>query len=194
MRAPTVTQTRMSRPYDARALRSRKALSTALLELIDERPFDQVSIRDITNKAGLSYPVFYRRYSSKEQLLEDIATEEVRRLLALTVPIFDTDQQKESVSALCAYVSEHRQLWTRLLTGGAAAAMREEFKRIALEIRSSREPANPWIPPDLAAAFVVSGLFEILAWWLSQPTDYPIGQVERLIELLIARLSAEPLD
>jgi AcrR family transcriptional regulator len=189
----TINQ-RMSRPNDARALRSREALKAALLSLVEERPFDQVSIRDITNRAGVSYPVFFRRYASREQLLEDIATEEVRRLLSLTSPIFDANRQDESARALCAYVSDHRQLWSQLLTGGAAPIMRDEFKRIAREIGGTREPTNPWLPADLAAAFVVSGLFEILAWWLSQPEDYPTEKVVRIIDILIVRLSSTPLD
>ena len=95
MTEPKIANQRMSRPNDARALRSQEALRNALLELVEDRPFDQVSIRDITNVAGVSYPVFFRRYASKEQLLEDIATEEVRRMLALTSPILDEQRKTE---------------------------------------------------------------------------------------------------
>lgn len=184
----------MSRPDDARALRSRDALRTALLALIEESPFDQISIRDITTQAGVSYPVFFRRYAAKEQLLDDIAAEEVRTLLSLTVPVFETRMYEESVRALCAYVNDHRQLWTRLLTGGAAPIMREEFKRIAKEMTGTRPRANPWLPVELGTSFVVTGLFEILAWWLSQPADYPTEKVIRIIEVLIVRFSTTPLE
>src|SRR4051794_11927466 len=102
------TKPRMSRPDDARALRSRKALQGALLTLIEEKPFDQVSIREITNQAGVSYPVFFRRYETKEQLFEDIATEEVRRLLSLTTPVFEAEGGDKSLRALCQHISEHR--------------------------------------------------------------------------------------
>ena len=185
---------RMSRPNDARALRSREALKTALLALIEESPFEQIAIRDITNRAGVSYPVFFRRYKSKESLLDDIAAEEVRRLLTLTMPIFTARQQKESLQALCGYVEEHRTLWTRLLTGGAGPIMRAEFMRIAKEVGSKEPRANPWLPTELAAAFVVSGLFEILAWWLRQPADSPVENVITFIDTLIVRSTARPVD
>lgn len=185
---------RMSRPDDARALRSRKALQAALLTLIDERPFDQVSIRDITTEAGVSYPVFFRRYATKEELLEDIATDEVRRLLALTTPMFEAQTGDDSVRALCEYINDHRSLWARLLTGGAAPAMREEFRRIAKEIGKTRERRNPWLPVELAASFIVSGLFEILAWWMQQPPDYPVENIVTIIDTLIVRSTARPVD
>ena len=184
----------MSRPDDARALRSRQALQSALLALIKESSFDQISIRDITAYAGVSYPVFFRRYATKEQLLEDIATDEVRRVLALTTPMFDSSTGGESIRALCHYIDEHRSLWTRLLTGGAAPAMREEFRRIAEEIGQSRERQNPWLPVELAASFIVSGLFEILAWWMRQPADYPIENIVVFIDTLIVRSTGRPVD
>jgi AcrR family transcriptional regulator len=184
---------RMSRPDDARALRSRAALRRAFLALIEERPLEQISIRDITSHAGVSYPVFFRRYATKEELFEDIATEEVRQLLSLTMPIFDAQGESESLRVLCSYIDERRGLWRRLLTGGAAPAMHEEFKRIAKEIGGTRELSNPWLPRDLAASFVVSGLFEIFAWWLRQADDYPIENVVKIIDALIVRSTVRPV-
>lgn len=185
---------RMSRPDDARALRSRKALHEALLALIEERPFEAISIRDITAQAGVSYPVFFRRYATKEQLLEDIATDEVRRLLSLTTPMFDADTGDSGLRTLCEYIADHRALWARLLTGGAAPVMREEFRRIAREMGETRERKNPWLPIELGPSFIASGLFEILAWWMGQPADYPIENVVKIIDTLIVRSTARPVD
>lgn len=185
---------RMSRPDDPRALRSREALRNALLRLVEERSFDQISIRDITARAGVSYPVFFRRYQTKEELLADIATEQVQQVLTLTIPIFNAQTQEKSLRALCGYIEDHRLLWTRLLTGGAGPAMREEFKRIARQFADQQPRANPWLPTDLAAAFVVGGLFEVFSWWLSQPADYPVENVVRMIDVLVVRSTARPVD
>lgn len=185
---------RMSRPYDARALRSREALKAALMALLQKQAFDQISVRDITAAAGVSYPVFFRRYSTKEELLDDIATSEVRDLFTLTLPIFDATHHDESLHALCAFVNEHRSLWRGLLTGGGGPTMQQEFRRMAREIGEGREHVNPWLPRDLAAAFVGSGLFEVLAWWLRQPDDYPVENVVKMLNVLIVRSAARPVD
>ncbi|WP_296305404.1 TetR/AcrR family transcriptional regulator [Pseudomonas sp.] len=179
----------MSRPNDARAVRSRDALRAALLALIETRPLEQIAIRDITTQAGVSYPVFFRRYASKEELLEDIATAEVRELLSLSLPMFEAEAEVESLWVLCRYVDDHRALWTRLLTCGAAPAMRAEFMRIAKQIG---ERSDSWLPVELAAPFVVGGLFEILAWWLSQPSDYPMGNVVQIIDALVVKSVLRP--
>ena len=189
---------RLSNPRDARAIRSREALRTAFLNLIEEKPLDQITIQDITDRAEVSYPTFFRQFSSKEKLLEDIAQAEIRQLFALTMPLFESHQQQESLQTLCYYINENRALWTSLLTAGAASAMRDEFIRIAEDITRTREQAggraNPWLPIDLAERFVVSSMFEILSWWLRQPEDYPIENVMTLLDVLVVRSTARPID
>jgi AcrR family transcriptional regulator len=171
-------------PDDARAQRSIKALCAAFLVLLEQRPLDQIAIKDITQQARLSYPTFFRRFASKQDLLEHIATHEVRRLLSLGQHPNVNGEYTRSV-AMCAYVQSHRKLWSVLLNGGAGPAMRQEFMRIAREIADAGPRANPWIPEDLAVPFVTGGIFEIFSWWLRQSDDYPIANVIKLFDALI---------
>jgi hypothetical protein len=41
---------------------------------------------------------------------------------------------------------------------------------------------------------VTSGLFEILAWWLRLPEDYPLENVVKIIDVLIIQPTARPQD
>ena len=183
--------TTATKPDDARAQRSIDALRAALLELIERKPFDQISIKDITETAGLSYPTFFRRFESKEELLEHIATEEVRTVLYLGQSAITDRHRPESAKLMCEYVQEHRKLWTALLTG-ASSAMRTEFMRVSKEIADSRPRTNPWIPIELSVPFVTSGIFEILVWWLNERDDYPIENVIALFNALIVDVAGRP--
>ena len=179
-------------------MRSRNLLRGAFLSLIKIKSLEQVSLQDITDEAGVSYPTFFRHFASKEALLEDIAADQIRQLLSLTLPLFEADQQHESLQLLCGYVDENRSLWKNLLNGGARDALRREFIRIAAEIGSTMERtgirANPWLPTDLASSFVVNGIFEILAWWLRQPGTYPVENIMTFLDVLIVRSTARPVD
>lgn len=180
---------RMLRPEGTRALRSSEALKEALLTLVELRPLEQISIRDITTQAGVSYPVFFRRYQTKEQLLEDIAASEVDALLRISFPMFRREAAIDSLQAVCDYVQSHRSLWRRLLNGGAAPAMRDQFLRRAEEMGRNYEY---WVPIDLISRVVVGTLFEVLSWWLSQADDYPVEKVIKLLDVLVVRASSRP--
>ena len=57
-------------PHDARVQRSRRDLMDALEELLLTKSFDQITVKDITEKALVSKNTFYNNYSDKEDLLE----------------------------------------------------------------------------------------------------------------------------
>jgi AcrR family transcriptional regulator len=181
-------------PDDPRAQRSIAALREALLELLQTRRFDQIEIKHITDGAGVSYRTFFRRFANKEELLEEIAAGEAGNLLMLGEAAMAGPDPESSVSRMCEYVENHRKLWTVLLTGGAASAMREEFMRIAREHSGARPRINPWLPLDLAVTFVANGIFDIFAWWMIQPEDYPISNVVKLFKALIVDTTAQPRD
>jgi AcrR family transcriptional regulator len=169
-------------------------LRAAFLSLLAHKPLDQILIREITDRAGLSYPTFFRRFASKQELLEDIAADEVRSLLALSHVALTEGGGAGSGELPCRYVHEHRKLWKALLTGGAAAAMRDEFMRVASDFATTRPRVNPWLPMELAVPFVVSGIFEIFAWWMRQPEDYPVENVIKLFDALVVEPSGRPRD
>lgn len=177
--------TRITNLADARAVRSRQALQDALLELLKTRSFEQLSVRDIASCANVSHPTFYRQFATKEALLEDVASDEIHRLLSIALPQLGLVNPHDSALTICHYVHERRHLWKTLLTAGAASVMRQEFISAAREVAHSRPRTNPKLPIELAAAFVTSAMFEILAWWLRQPDDYPLESVAEILDELV---------
>lgn len=175
----------MSRSRDPRAQRSRDALRRSLLELIGSQPFDLITIRQITRTAKVSYPTFFNNFDSKEDLFADIATAEIRELTALMISHLDPQNTALCAEAVCRYVEVRRPLWTALLTHGAASLMREEFFREAREFVSKHGLINPGVPGELTAAVAFSGMFEVLAWWLRQPENYPTNRISKYLELLV---------
>jgi len=181
----TLTQTRRAAPTDARQIRSRKALNAALLALLEERPFDQLTIREITARAGTGYATFFRHYPDKEALLSDVAIDEIANLLAMTVPVLYDTNGYESTLALCRYVANHALLWSALLTGGAAAIVRKEFIRQARALVDEAHHTPEWLPPDLGVVHGTGSTFDILAWWLGQQQQLSAEQVATILHRLV---------
>jgi AcrR family transcriptional regulator len=172
-------------PSDARQVRSRSALTSALLELLEEKPFDQLTIREISQRAGTGYATFFRHYATKEALLSDVASEEIADLLARTIPVLHDSSSFESTLALCRHVGEHRNLWVALLTGGAAGILRDEFIRQARELPREFTEVKSWLPADLGVVYGAGGTIDLLAWWLSQDEGYPPEQIAGILNRLI---------
>jgi AcrR family transcriptional regulator len=180
---------------EPRTSRTQTALRAALLELLQEKPFEQVTVRDITARACVGYATFFRRYSDKESLLHDVAAREIAQLLAMTLPILFTVDSRASTQALCAYLWEHRKLWSALLTGGASATLKQEFVRQAQELAAKSGNRHSWLPGDLSVVFAVSATVEILSWWLNQIEPPSVADMAEIMDSLVVTpsLASRPL-
>ena len=57
---------------DLRVLRNSAAIKKAFLHLLQEKPYDDISVIDITNRADMARGTFYRHYESKQACLEEM--------------------------------------------------------------------------------------------------------------------------
>jgi AcrR family transcriptional regulator len=171
---------------DPRSLRSQDAMRRAFLQLLEGQTLERITIQDITAAAGVSYVTFFRHYSTKEELLGEIAAEQIRRLVDLTLPILDAEDSRASSLALCSYVNDHRPLWSRLLTGGAAGVLRQEYIRVSAEISATRAQPGSWLPADIAGILFVSSTLELLAWWLRQDRPMSVDRIAGMLDKVIA--------
>jgi AcrR family transcriptional regulator len=175
-------QPHYSNASDARTVRTREVFRDALLNLLKHKSLEQISIRDIAAEAGTSYVTFFRHHPTKEALLHDIAADQVRRLTDLMLPALDASDTPTACMALCKFVDDNRKLWSTLLTGGAAAVLREEFLNIASEVSTTRADPNSWLPSELAINLNISSTIEVLTWWLKQKPPLPTERVAEILE------------
>lgn len=170
---------------DPRAVRSRQALHEALLRLLEAKPLDQITIRDITAEAGIGYTTFFRHHPTKESLLNEVAADQIGCLINLSMPVMDAHDARAGSAALFSFVKAHRPIWSTLLTGGAAGTIRDEFLRQAREIAKARAPAGNPLRAEAGVHLLVSGTIELLCWWLRQSDPLPIDQISEIHDDLV---------
>lgn len=160
-------------------------LREALLSLLERKPFDQITIREICAGAGLHYATFFRHHASKEALLDAVATDQIDTIVELAMAP-EGGVGAEGWRVLCLYVEEHRSLWSALLNGGAAAAMREEWLRNARKVALHQEPVGTWLPKELGVVCSVSLIADTLSWWLAQPAGaHSVDEVAAILDRLV---------
>ena len=68
--------------HDPRILRSRRMLMEALVRLLDQKEFDDISIQEIADEATLNRATFYLHYPDKNALLQAMTAARFRDLIA----------------------------------------------------------------------------------------------------------------
>lgn len=72
--APDVSNTKLAK----------ECIYTALLQLLEKKPYEHITIQEIVDRAGVSRMAYYRNYESKDDILEDhleeVLEKHIRRL------------------------------------------------------------------------------------------------------------------
>ena len=129
-------------PEDRRRVRTRQMLRNALLELIDEKGYESVTVQEITDRADLSRATFYLHFKDKDDLL--VATlqamyDDIRD--ALTVKEGATMQPNHVALNAFKHVQAHRKLYKVLLGERGMAAV---WQRIQAYMFTTK-PSGPCV-------------------------------------------------
>ena len=65
----------MKKSQNPSAVRSRREISNALLKLMQEHPYAEISVKQIIMETSLARKTFYLNFSSKDDVLESILDE-----------------------------------------------------------------------------------------------------------------------
>ncbi|MGJ8687067.1 MAG: TetR/AcrR family transcriptional regulator, partial [Spongiibacteraceae bacterium] len=84
-------------PVDRRILRSRKAIQAAMQSLLEEnRPFSQITVSELAERADVTRKTFYAHYSSPEDVVRAICWQLLESVLVdvdekhLMIPISES--------------------------------------------------------------------------------------------------------
>lgn len=85
---------------------TRKAIRDAFMTLLNERPLNQITVKDIVETCGVNRNTFYYYYQDIPQLLQSVIREESERIIRDN-PTFDSTE--ECMTAAIAFALENRQ-------------------------------------------------------------------------------------
>jgi AcrR family transcriptional regulator len=196
---------------------ARERLANAAFALFDERGYEQTTVDDITERAGLGRTTFFRHYRSKE----DVIFPDHDRLLEQVGERLRTSSQGTALAAvsdavrlvLLHYVGEGDLARRRYkLTSGVPALRDREIASVARYQRLFREFIASWMAdpaqPDqgepaalraeLMAAAVVAAHNHVLRRWLRGDSTDPVREVDeamhQVIRLFTPRVTGSGAD
>ena len=181
----------MSQPEsNLRVRRTQRLLREALIELIEERGFDALTVGEIAERAMVSRAAFYRNYQDKYALVEQIFAEAMQALLeAVAEPrtAHSPEIWVRFFEHIAAYERLYRALlgrrgspWFVLKMRASVVDLVKEFGRLVPPGAAHMYPAADDFVPDLVATLFV----EAITWWLEQGRPYPPHEIARRSVLL----------
>lgn len=176
---------------DARVRRTRDALGDALIELMQQKPFDTITVQDVLDRAHISRSTFYSHYSDKDDLLMSDAEEFFEALSMALSAHGDKSDRVFPVQEFFTHLSDVQPFYKALVKSGRFQEnmdlARGHFAR-GIERRLSELPRGRSIPKnDLSAiAFTHAGaLLSLLTWWLDRGMRETPAQMDELFHRMV---------
>jgi AcrR family transcriptional regulator len=184
-----------------RVRRTQRLLREALIELIEERGFDALTVGEIAQRAMVSRAAFYRNYQDKYDLVEQIFAEAMQALFsAVAEP--DTAHSPQIWVRFFEHIAEYERLYRALLgrrgspwfvlkMRASLVDLIKEFGRLSPQWQPAAAPSlyptSDEFVPDLTATMFV----EAITWWLEQGRPYLPQEIARRCVLLAGAIFKE---
>ena len=175
---------------DRRSQRTYRLVSSAFTELLLEKPYDEILVQDILDRANIGRTTFYVHYFDKEDILNSmteqmlelfmhqIAHSPTRQRVVPSLELFEhvyQSQQQQFRALMRGHAGKH--LWEALQTG-LCRAIEPSLSTLCVEKRS------PPIPLPVVSGYLASTFLTVLKWWLSADMPYPPEQMESIFQQL----------
>jgi AcrR family transcriptional regulator len=177
---------------DRRSERTRQLLNGALIELMLEQRYDEITVQDIIDRANIGRSTFYAHYLDKEDLLVSGFTR-VLDTLSEHPHQRDSgaDQAPPSLVRFFQHVQSNHQLYKALVRGGGIDRlfkkshqyMRRNIEQHLAELIPPGQP--PAAPLPMVADYLAGAILSMLTWWLDNEMPYTPEQMDALFQQLV---------
>jgi AcrR family transcriptional regulator len=173
---------------DRRIVRTRDTLGDALVELIQEKAFDEITVQDVLDRAGVGRSTFYAHYRDKD----DLFLSDVEDFLELTASLLTRRgvslERVAPVAELFAHIVEVREFVAALVASGKMQDVLElghGFFARSIEERLLMAHVE-MEPMELKAQAhgLAGALFALLNWWI----DHGMTEKPEIMDALFHRM------
>jgi AcrR family transcriptional regulator len=180
-----------------RAVRERQIVELAE-RLFSERGFAGTSMEELARRAGVTKPVIYELFVSKDGLFRACVDRAIERMAASIVQAFRSETDPEARLragglAFLRFARDNRVAWDLMAMQGRfadqAQAVRRDQAQLIRMLMTEIAPEGT-DPQELeAVAYAVNSAYEGAAHWMWEHPDTPVEQVaDWIVALLVPGL------
>lgn len=182
--------TMAARKTDRRIERTRTAITTAMVELMKEQDYEDITVTQIAQRAGVDRKTFYLHYPSKDALLDTMERDRAEQLLGLTHELVKNGELPPSermTGLLSALMEQDVELYRRVASTPPYSFLvnneKDILKQVIFSVLTGLSPTADPNLVNLYAEFCAAGMMSTYVSWANSGEKVPR---EQLIDLLLA--------
>ncbi len=157
-------------------------LAQSLKELAITKPIEKITIKEITDKAGVIRPTFYNHFQDKYELLEWIT---INELFAPVEPFLANGMLKEAVTYILTTMEKEKEFYKKAAQLEGQNSFNEIFNSCVadqvaryIDLESLAKVADyPWLKENLVADFLAHSISWVTIQWIRRGMTVPVEEL-----------------
>ncbi|MFJ2043427.1 MULTISPECIES: TetR/AcrR family transcriptional regulator [Paenibacillus] len=183
---------------DLRVIRTKESIRQALVELINEKGFKAITVKDITTKANINRGTFYAHYQDKFDLMTKCEEEIMLDMSRITkqnypsvIAALESDSEKLIPFSLTVSIFEYLNLnggfMKAVLGPNGDLTFQTRLKQFMWETLYGNNPnsfvkeENLLVPGQYLAAYMGTAIIGVIQQWLESGTKETPQEMARIL-------------
>ena len=207
----------MKKSQNPSAVRSRREISTALLKLMQEHPYAEISVKQIIMETSLARKTFYLNFRSKDDVLESILDELIGEYTAALSKAneknnpagtkyldeaisVDTTGKVDTItnplSVIFSFCDKNKDLLSLLHKSKMLYLLLLRLNEFLPEYSKTEDmSSNPFVKlmgelePDYLIAFNVGAIWNVLFKWIDRGMVDSLDSIQETLKKYLKRIS-----
>lgn len=175
---------------DLRVIKTKKIIYEALIELMKEKPFEEIKVSNICSKALINRTTFYSHYEDKYELLVEFInklknefTNELNKNKNIINP---KEYYVELVKLFMNHIEKNKEIYTAIINKNKNSIMMDILSNSANnEVAKRMEVCNINVPSNIITKFYLGGITNIIIEWIKDPVKYKKEDCLKYLDILI---------
>lgn len=177
---------------DRRILKSQGAIKKALIELMSEKNFDDITIQDISNRANVNRATIYLHYLDKFDLLDKLIEEHINELREMCESACKLEWI-DATEIFCEYFESNYSFFSLMLANKGAPYFRNRFLNFLLEAFRNEvdvtKGKNRGLDEDVIVRFIASAFVGVVEWWFTNEKHLSHQTLAEQLGILLDRIA-----
>lgn len=136
-----------------------KYITDALLSLMQKKNYQDISITQLCEKAGVTRMSFYRNFESKEDVLKKWVASVTDAFLSTSGISYKNDSETDYFIKLFTHMERHKAVCLALYKAGLIYIVKEQFDRVFLAVHRDEYD-------EYKSFFLAGGIYNVFQLWL----------------------------
>jgi AcrR family transcriptional regulator len=190
-KTPASPRKTTSRTLDRRVQRTRDVLGDALVHLMHQKPFADITVQQVIDRADVGRSTFYTHYRDKDDLFFSDVEDFFEAMATLLSRRGEISNRVAPVRELFTHIAEARQFYAALVASGKIHDVLElgrgHFARAIEQRLAGLSPAGATCAmPNPAMAHALAGaMLSLLSWWIDHGMSTSPAQMDDLYHKMV---------